>query len=72
MNTSIKTIICAFSLIGLTSSASFTEGKPNQDWAENAALGYEKKAAAANASGNAEAAKIHTRMAQTKRDAGTA
>jgi hypothetical protein len=72
MNTSIKTIICAVSLIGLTSITSFAEGKPNQDWAENAALGYEKKAAAANASGNAEAAKIYRRMAALKRDAGAA
>jgi hypothetical protein len=72
MNNSIKIIICAVSLIGLTSTTSFAEGKPNQDWAENAALGYEKKAAAANASGNTEAAKIYRRMAALKRDAGAA
>lgn len=72
MNISIKTIICVISLSGLTSTTSFAEGKSNGDWAENAALGYEKKAAAANDSGNAEAAKIYTRMAQIKRDAGAA
>ena len=72
MNISIKTIICAISLSGLTSITSFAEGKSNEDWAEKAALGYQKKAAAAAASGNPEAAKIYTKMAQIKRDAGAA
>lgn len=72
MYASTKTMICVASFFGLTLTASFAEGKGNEDWAEKAALGYEKKAAVAVASGNAEAAKIYTRMAQIKRDAGAA
>lgn len=48
------------------------EGKPQGDWAERAALGYEKQAAEAQAKGDAESARIYARMAQIKRDAGAA
>lgn len=48
------------------------EGKPNHDWAEEAALKYEKKAEIAAKEGNEKAAKIYKRMAQIKRDAGAA
>jgi len=48
------------------------EGKGNQDWAEKAAQGYEKKAEMAAKSGDQESAHIYRRMAQIKRDAGAA
>lgn len=72
MNTPLKTIICATSVFGLTLTSVFAEGKGNKDWAEEAAKGYQKKAEAAAAEGNKAAAKIYTRMAQIKRDAGAA
>lgn len=48
------------------------EGKAQGDWAEEAAVRYEEKAAHAAKSGNAEAAQIYRRMAQMKREAGVA
>lgn len=48
------------------------EGKAKGDWAEEAALRYEEKAAHAAKSGHAEAAQIYRRMAQMKREAGAA
>ncbi len=53
-------------------SLTYAEGKGNTDWAEKAALDYQKKAESAEAAGNAEAARIYNRMAQIKRDAGAA
>ena len=41
--------------------------KPNQDWAENAATGYGKKAAEAAASGNQSDAMIYRKIASIKR-----
>ncbi len=50
----------------------FAEGKANHDWAEEAAVKYEKKAAYAAKEGNEHAAKIYKRMAEIKREAGAA
>lgn len=69
----MKTPIALIVVAALLSSVSvFAEGKPQEDWAEQAALGYEKKAAEAETKGDAAAAKIYLRMAQIKRDAGAA
>ena len=69
MKTSIALIVAsAF----LSCVPVFAEGKPQGDWAEQAALGYETKAAEAEQKGDAAAAKIYLRMAQIKRDAGAA
>jgi hypothetical protein len=65
-------IACFVSATLLLSVPVFAEGKPQEDWAEQAALGYEKKAAEAEQKGDATAAKIYLRMAQIKRDAGAA
>jgi len=69
----MKTPIALIVVAALLSSVPvFAEGKPQEDWAEQAALGYEKKAAEAETKGDAAAAKIYLRMAQIKRDAGAA
>ena len=72
MKTSFKTIISVGSLCCFMTSISLAEGDGNTDWAEKAAVDYQKKAEAASAEGNMEAAKIYKRMAQIKRDAGVA
>lgn len=72
MKTSLKTIISVISLSCFMVPLSFAEGNGNADWAEKAALEYQKKAEEAAAAGNAEAARIFNRMAQIKRDAGAA
>lgn len=53
-------------------SVAFAEGGGDPDWAENAAVQYEKKAAEAVSRGNAHDAGIYLRLAQIKRDAGAA
>lgn len=69
----MKTPIALIVVATLLSSVPvFAEGKPQENWAEQAALGYEKKAAEAESTGDAAAAKIYLRMAQIKRDAGAA
>ena len=56
----------------ISSSSLFAEGDGNKDWAEKAAQKYEQKAKNARDGGNEAAAKIYDRMAQIKRDAGSA
>jgi hypothetical protein len=57
---------------GFLPAVSFAEGGGNEDWAEKAAVQYEEKAAKAAAEENTHDAGIYTRMAQIKRDAGSA
>ena len=69
----MKTIITVITLAAMWQPlAALAEGKANHDWAEEAAVRYEKKARHAQEKGNAEAAAIYKRMAQIKRDAGAA
>ena len=63
----IITVLAAFSTLP---SFSLAEGNSNHDWAEEAALKYEKKAVEAAKDGNDKAAGIYTRMAEIKREAG--
>jgi|AntRauTorckE6833_2_1112554.scaffolds.fasta_scaffold06880_2 hypothetical protein len=65
-NLILTTALTAF----LFPSLALAEGKANENWAEKAAIGYEKKAAMAAEKGDAESAAIYQRMAQIKRAAG--
>lgn len=64
-------IICVVGALSFPVCA-LGEGKANHDWAEEAALKYEEKAKIAAKDGDDHAARIYTRMAQIKRDAGAA
>ena len=56
----------------LISQPALAEGEGNKNWAEEAAVGYEKKANMAAQKGDAESAAIYQRMAQIKRASGAA
>ncbi len=59
-------------LLFVSSSIGYAKAKSDQDWAEAAALNYDRQATAAAEKGDAESARIYSRMAQIKRDSGAA
>jgi len=67
-----KFLLILISALFVTAASVSAKSKAQTDWAENAAVKYEKKAAIAKQNGEVEAAKIYKRMAQIKRDAGKA